>query len=125
MSTASSNLGFHWREGEHFCADLNLVVNAGSSASTVTFTMPTVDGVQLTINSSVLSGRGVTDNPSATMIGQAEWFDQGAAWKVITPTFFTATTIRFNQSPGQLVGTDLAANDGLKVLLKIPVTEWR
>lgn len=124
-SVASSVVGYYWREGQHFYADVNYVPAIQSSAVVVYFAMPIIDGVQLTINSSVLSGQGSTNNWNATHLGYAEWFDQSGGWRLLQPTFLNSYNIRFNNNGGQLTGIDMVPPDGIKLNLRVPVYEWR
>lgn len=125
MQVLSSNIGVYWREANHFCADITTSFIAASSAQVITFTLPAVDGVQLTINSSLTSGRGRTHFTAFSMAGPGDWMDlSGGGYRLIQPNIFSGTEIRFYNNVGQLSGTDIAAGDALKYFIKVPVYEW-
>lgn len=125
IDVASSVFAAMWREAEHLCVDFTISFNAGSSAQVLTYTLPTVDGVQLTINSSVSSGRGNQHFSAVSLAGTCTWLDLSATGnRVLEPMIYTSTDIRFYHNAGYLDGTTLAVGDSVKALLKIPIKEW-
>lgn len=125
VQVLSSNIGYYWRDGQHFCADVTTSFNAASSAQVVTLTMPQVGGVQLTINSSLTSGQGRTHFTAFSQAGYGDWMDlSGGGYRIIQPNIQSGTEIRFYNNTGQLVGTDIAAGDALKYHIRVPVFEW-
>lgn len=126
MQTASSNIGYTWRDGQHLGMDVALVTNAGSSGGIVTLSLPTWNGQSLTIDSSALAGNIVTAQGwDVPLVAQGQWWDQGVGWKWINGVVVGTTTIRVHQSSGYMLGTDLAAADALKLQVFVPILEWR
>lgn len=126
LSIASSNVGYQWREGEHWCADICIAFNAQSSAVVIDLTLPTFQGQNITINSAVISAQGSVSFAALSLMGSATWFDaSGGGARDLVPVNFTGTQIRFHHNAGLMAGTDLAATDSVKALLKIPIYEWR
>lgn len=125
VQVTSSVVGFHWREGQHFCADVNISFVAASSAQVVTLTMPQIDGQQLTIDSSVIASRGSQHFTNISLLGGASWMDQsGGGFRELQPVFFSSTEIRFHHNAGYLSGTDIANADAIKANLKVPIYGW-
>ena len=125
VQVTSSVVGFYWREGEHFCADINISFVAASSAQVVTLTMPQIDGQQLTINSAVIASRGSQHFTNISLGGHASWMDQsGGGFRELQPIPYTGTEIRFHHNAGYLSGTDLANADAIKANIKVPIYGW-
>lgn len=125
MQVASANVGFYWREGQHLCTDQKLVFISASSAQVVTFTLPRIDGVQLTINSAVLSGGGSQSFMDVTPIGPVEWLDQsGGGYRILVSAVWSGTEVRYYHNAGYLDGSIVAAQDVVRSNFKIPIYEW-
>lgn len=69
------------------------------------------------INSTVQNG----------LIGQAQWFDNGTARKIVGVTYNTTTNVTFEEltsSAGALTGPGFAASDTLSYFFHVPISGW-
>lgn len=95
-------------------------VTAAGSATQVTLNIP--GGYQ--IDTDRLASGTSTDNAVAVTIkGVFEWFDAGAAYKMLGAFYASSTTIALHENPGLFLASSLAdaGTDGVKWNFEIPV----
>lgn len=116
-----------WREGDHHMGITGwMIFQTSFGAATLSIPLPIVDGVTLTINSSVLVPENKATQTRAPILGNADMNDSSAGIYVdLIPTYHGTSTFQFNNRTGLIQGNVVGSSDIIKYLVKIPIYEWQ
>jgi hypothetical protein len=123
--TGVDTSSFIWhREGHHLYIDGQIVYDGAGAATDLTFTLPTAVADDPIIDTTHLPGGASTANATASLVGDAQWFQSGIGWRILYPRFVSTTTIGFVNNTQAFQNSLAAAGDSINFRIKLPIVGW-
>lgn len=122
MTNVATNAAFWWRIGDSIYIEGGFTISGGGGGAAETITVSLPSG--LLVNTAKLSTGTSTTNPGGPLFGACVWFQQGAAWRVVWPTYSTTSNFRFYNNTQIFSADQLGDGDGVHYNINLPISGW-